>query len=592
MRWGLFPKRLSSSLPSHFGLHNARIESVAQRKTFAPLLEAGRRAVLLLSGFYEWSTLSTGRKQPFYIHEESAGADEHVMMVAVVYEERVGTCPLPTFAILTMDASDAITSIHHRQPVILDVESAAVWLDTGDFSAADAVEFVHARAKSLSMVFHAVTPLMNKRTYQEADCTLDIDASKQSMKQFFPATAVEGGQGGGRGGEGEAAEEGQGGAAEKPALVPALAASARKHCAEKAPVATTRTKSSAFAWKCSKCTFKNDPGQQRCFICRAQRATGGGKSSGAKSSGGGKGAAVATATRGLADFFKASPRAGAASATTAPAPAAPAAAAPAAAAPAAAAPAAAAKPANAFSMLGKRPRTVAVATPPLAANILAAAKSHYNKSGTCHVLPGTNGGSWLLHLREFLDSSDCDWNSDCFKEEWELQPRERKVLGSGARENRLSQFYSTCGKKEFTYSGMTSVATNAPPFAAKMIAIANNLDTAAAGAHDACLVNWYSATDNHDIGAHSDDEKDHVKSRPIFSFSAGGKRRFLIAPIRGHPDERAMGDKLELEMGAGDLVVMGGTMQSTHTHAVPKFRKRTDAWFHRNRINYTVRCFA
>ena len=32
-------------------------------------------------------------------------------------------------------------------------------------------------------------------------------------------------------------------------------------------------------------------------------------------------------------------------------------------------------------------------------------------------------------------------------------------------------------------------------------------------------------------------------------------------------------------------------MQSTHTHAVPKVRKR-DTWVPRNRINYTVRCFA
>lgn len=563
MRWGLFPKRLSSSPPSHFGLHNARIESVTEKPTFAPLLKAGNRAVLLISGFFEWRNLSTGKKQPFYIHEESAGGD-HVTMVAVIYEEPVGTCPLPTFAILTMNATAAISSIHHRQPVILDVESAAVWLDTGHVSAADAVNFVHARAASLAMVFHAVTPQMNKITYQGADCTRDIDDSKQSMKQFFTATAVEG-RGGGGGGEG--------GAADEPALVAAPAASARKRSAEKAPVATTRTgssscsssssssaKSSAFAWNCIACTMENGPSQQRCSVCRTPRARGGGKSSGGT-------------TRGLAAFFKAPPRAEDA--------------------PAAAAPAASAKPANVFSMLGKRPRTVAVATPPLAADILAEATSQYNKRGKCHVLPGTNGGSWLLHFKQFLDSSDCDcgWNSDCFKEEWALQPAERKVLRGGAKENRLSQFYSTCGTKTFTYSGMTSVATKAPPFAAKMIAVANNLDTAAEGAHDACLVNWYSAEANHDIGAHSDDEKDHVKSRPIFSFSAGGKRRFVIAPIRGHRDERAM-EKLEVVMGAGDLVVMGGTMQSTHTHAVPKVRKKKDTWVPRDRINYTVRCFA
>ena len=540
MRWGLFPKRLSSSPPSHFGLHNARIESVTEKPTFAPLLKSGHRAVLLISGFFEWRNLSTGKKQPFYIHEESAGADDHAMMVAVVYEEPVGVCPLPTFAILTMNATPNIASIHHRQPVILDLESAAVWLDTGHVSAADAVDFVHARAASLAMVFHAVTPQMNKIAYQGADCTLDIDYSKQSMKQFFTATAVEGGGGGG----------GEGGAAENRAVVAAPAASARKCSAEKAPVATTRSggssggsssssaaKRSAFAWKCIACTMENRHSQQCCSVCRTPRARGGG----AKSSGGGRGAAVASATRGLAAFFTAPPRGEAAPAAAA-----------------LAAAAAAKPPANAFSVLGKRSRTDAVATPPLAADILAEAAAHYNKRGTCRVLSGTNGGSWLLHFKQFLDrsDSDCGWNSDCFEEEWALRPKERKVLRGGAKENRLSQFFSTCGTKTFTYSGMTSVATKAPPFAAKMIVVANNLDTAAEGAHDACLVNWYSAEADHDIGAHSDDEKDHVKSRPIFSFSAGGKRRFVVAPIRGHRNERAM-EKLEVVMGPGDLVVMG-----------------------------------
>jgi alkylated DNA repair dioxygenase AlkB len=43
----------------------------------------------------------------------------------------------------------------------------------------------------------------------------------------------------------------------------------------------------------------------------------------------------------------------------------------------------------------------------------------------------------------------------------------------------------------------------------------------------------------------------------------GGRRRFLLRPVKGGPSR-------SLDLGAGDLLVMGGTCQRTWQHAVPK----------------------
>jgi alkylated DNA repair dioxygenase AlkB len=49
----------------------------------------------------------------------------------------------------------------------------------------------------------------------------------------------------------------------------------------------------------------------------------------------------------------------------------------------------------------------------------------------------------------------------------------------------------------------------------------------------------------------------------VASVSLGGPRRFLVRPVGG-------GRSLGLTLGPGDLLVMGGSMQRTHQHAIPK----------------------
>ena len=116
------------------------------------------------------------------------------------------------------------------------------------------------------------------------------------------------------------------------------------------------------------------------------------------------------------------------------------------------------------------------------------------------------------------------------------------------------------------------------------------------------LVNFY-VNGNHYIGAHSDSETDLVAGSPIYSFSYGEIRDFIITPnkikngdtsdytqewkqykIANKLDE----DRIVLSLPNNSLVIMGGDMQKHYKHAVPK---RALSSCPNRRINVTVRHF-
>ncbi|KAF4323632.1 hypothetical protein BBO99_00002180 [Phytophthora kernoviae] len=101
------------------------------------------------------------------------------------------------------------------------------------------------------------------------------------------------------------------------------------------------------------------------------------------------------------------------------------------------------------------------------------------------------------------------------------------------------------------------------------------------------LVNWY-ANGDHYIGPHADDERDMIACSPIVALSLGATRRFVFTKKTSksvHVDETAVA-RLELQVEDGDLLIMGGTTQRTHKHAVPKMARCCDP-----RISITLRCF-
>ena len=121
-RWGLIPSWMKE-LPQS-SIINARRESLADKPSFRGALSR-RRCLIPALGFYEFEK---GSKQPWFIHY----ADESPMLMAGIYDAWSGADGsfVPSLAIITMEANAQMQGLHHRMPVLLDVDAANTWQDS------------------------------------------------------------------------------------------------------------------------------------------------------------------------------------------------------------------------------------------------------------------------------------------------------------------------------------------------------------------------------------------------------------------------------------------------------------------------------
>jgi putative SOS response-associated peptidase YedK len=129
MHWGLIPRWKNSGKPLPPPI-NARAESVDEKPMFRGLVTK-RRCLVPASGFYEWQARGAGeRKQPYFIHV----ADEPLFAFAGLWDETrpegADDVVAGSFTIVTTAANEAMSSLHHRMPVILDRSDEATWVST------------------------------------------------------------------------------------------------------------------------------------------------------------------------------------------------------------------------------------------------------------------------------------------------------------------------------------------------------------------------------------------------------------------------------------------------------------------------------
>lgn len=120
-RWGLIPSWMKQ-LPQS-AMINARRESLEEKPSYRGAL-VRRRCVIPALGFYEFEK---GSKQPWFIHY----ADDSPVLMAGIFDAWSGADGsfVPSLAIITMAANEQMSALHHRMPVLLDVEAANIWLD-------------------------------------------------------------------------------------------------------------------------------------------------------------------------------------------------------------------------------------------------------------------------------------------------------------------------------------------------------------------------------------------------------------------------------------------------------------------------------
>jgi alkylated DNA repair dioxygenase AlkB len=155
--------------------------------------------------------------------------------------------------------------------------------------------------------------------------------------------------------------------------------------------------------------------------------------------------------------------------------------------------------------------------------------------------------------------------------DWEVH--RLKIFGREIDSPRLSRWIGDPGAS-YRYSGVRFEPASWP----RALGVVRKAVNAAAGEEfNSVLANLYR-DGNDTMGWHSDDEPELGMQPIIASLSLGATRRFVLKS-RGPGGER-----LELELPRGSLLVMRGDTQRNYKHSLPRTKKSTG-----ERMNLTFR---
>ena len=121
MRWGFIPKWYNTPSDGPL-LINARAETLAEKPAFRAACRE-QRCLIPVTGFYEWTKDSEGVRWPWYI-----SAEVPLALAGVWQEWSQGDEVMTSCAIVTTQANETISQIHHRMPVVIDDDDWGLWL--------------------------------------------------------------------------------------------------------------------------------------------------------------------------------------------------------------------------------------------------------------------------------------------------------------------------------------------------------------------------------------------------------------------------------------------------------------------------------
>ena len=104
--WGLTPA-WSKKIEKFSPLINARKETLMEKVTFKNLIQTSR-CLVLADGYYEWKR-EEKNKVPYYFTKE----DDELMFFAGIHQKN-------QFCIITREATENVSQIHHREPLIIN----------------------------------------------------------------------------------------------------------------------------------------------------------------------------------------------------------------------------------------------------------------------------------------------------------------------------------------------------------------------------------------------------------------------------------------------------------------------------------------
>lgn len=171
LKWGLVP---SWAQDPSIGqkMINARAETVNEKPSFRKAFKR-QRCLILADGFYEWKREGK-MKQPYYIHF----ADNRPFTFAGLWEhwEKDGGEPVESCAIITTSANALMEPLHHRMPVILDLQDCPVWLDPAVHDDRQLTRLLQPFPVE-AMEAYPVSPFINNPRHEGPLCSQPIEES-------------------------------------------------------------------------------------------------------------------------------------------------------------------------------------------------------------------------------------------------------------------------------------------------------------------------------------------------------------------------------------------------------------------------------
>ena len=174
-----------------------------------------------------------------------------------------------------------------------------------------------------------------------------------------------------------------------------------------------------------------------------------------------------------------------------------------------------------------------------------------------HFLDATAADRLFIHLL-----AQVNWKEDRIR-----------IFGKTYPQPRLTAVFGEQGKS-YTYSGIQMLPT---AFTPSLLDLKKKIEDLSGEHFTTCLLNLYR--DGQDSnGWHADNEKELGDQPFIASVSLGASRTFHLK----HREDRSLRFRMQLEHGS--LLLMGGAMQESWLHQIPKTRKSVG-----KRINLTFR---
>lgn len=139
MRWGLLPN-WTDDLKTSYKMFNARIETIAEKKSFSGLIKKNR-CVIIGSSYFEWQKIDNSKKK---IKFQLRPIEQNLFYFAGLYnnwlDKKTGEV-IPSVTMITKPAIEKINHIHDRMPAMLSKSQLSNWL-YGNIKSKNDIDFI------------------------------------------------------------------------------------------------------------------------------------------------------------------------------------------------------------------------------------------------------------------------------------------------------------------------------------------------------------------------------------------------------------------------------------------------------------------